>query len=255
VPDEAVAPSAIRHGPDKVMPRALELNEIPGVIDAFADAARRAMQAGFDTVELHGAHGYLLHAFLSPVANQRTDRYGGSPENRERLMLEVTEAVRAQVSNEKPLFIRLSCEDQAGIGPEQIIPLAHKLKSLGVDVIDCSSGGMRDDMRDIPGVDADRYGYQVDYARQLREATGIRTMAVGHIIHARQAEEILNAGAADIIALGREMLYNPNWPVDAAQKLGEDPDFELLPAYVRGPLASRRRRFEGVSSTFGPDWS
>jgi 2,4-dienoyl-CoA reductase-like NADH-dependent reductase (Old Yellow Enzyme family) len=253
VPDEAVAPSAIRHGPDKVMPRALELNEIPGVIDAFANAARRAVQAGFDTVELHGAHGYLLHAFLSPVANQRSDRYGGSTENRERLMLEVTEAVRAQVPDDKPLFVRLSCEDQAGVGPEEIVPLVRKLKALGVDVIDCSSGGMRDDMRDIPGVDADRYGYQVDYARQLRSGTGIATMAVGHIIHARQAEAILQEGAADIIALGREMLYNPNWPVDAAQKLGEDPDFELLPAYVRGPLASRRRRFEGTLSTFGAE--
>lgn len=255
VPDEAVAPSAIQHGPDKVMPRALELSEIPGIIDAFASATRRAMAAGFDTVELHGAHGYLLHAFLSPVANQRTDRYGGSEENRQRLMLEVTEAVRAQVPQDKPLFVRLSCEDQAGVGPEQIVPLVAKLKALGVDVIDCSSGGLRDDMRDIPGVNADEFGYQVPYARQLRAETGIATMAVGHIIHAQQAEAILQDGAADIIALGREMLYNPNWAIDAAQKLGEDPDFELLPVHVRGPMASRRRRFGGTLSTYVPGWA
>jgi 2,4-dienoyl-CoA reductase-like NADH-dependent reductase (Old Yellow Enzyme family) len=251
---DMVAPSAIAHAEGRPVPRALELSEIPDVIGAFVAAARRADAAGFDVIELHGAHGYLLHSFLSPVANQRTDRYGGSEENRKRLMLEVTEAVRAQWPADKPLFMRLSCEDLAGVGLEQIVPLARELKALGVDVIDCSSGGMRDDMREIPGVAPDSFGYQVRYAEQIRRDAGIPTMAVGHIIHPRQAEDILQSGRADLIAIAREMLYNPNWAIDAAQKLGEDPDFELLPPNVRGPMASRRRRFKGNLSTHGSEW-
>lgn len=254
IPQDIVAASAIAHAEGRPVPRALELNEIPDVIDAFAQAARRANEAGYDTIELHGAHGYLLHGFLSPVANQRTDRYGGTEENRKRFMLETTEAVRAAWPASKPLFMRLSCEDLAGIGLEQIIPLSRELKALGVDVIDCSSGGMRDDMRDIPGVAPDDFGYQVRYAEQIRHGADIATMAVGHIIHPRQAEDILAQGQADLIAIGREMLYNPNWAVDAAQKLGVDPDFTLLPENVRGPLASRRRRFKGGLSTHGMEW-
>lgn len=251
---DMVAPSAIAHADDRPVPRALELGEIPGVIDAFAQAARRADEAGFDTVELHGAHGYLLHGFLSPVANQRTDRYGGTDANRMRLMLEVSEAVRAVFPASKPLFMRLSCEDLAGVGPAQIIPLVHELKLLGVDIIDCSSGGMRDDMREIPGVSADSFGYQVVYAEEIRHAANIPTMAVGHIIHPQQAEDILARGQADLIAIGREHLYNPNWALDAAQKLGVDPDFSLVPGCIRGPLASRGRRFKGSLSTHGGEW-
>lgn len=251
---DLVAASAIVHAEDRPVPRALELSEIPGIVDAFAQAARRAHQAGYDTVEIHGAHGYLLHGFLSPVANQRTDRYGGSDANRMRLMLEVSEAVRAALPSNKPLFMRLSCEDLAGVGPAQIIPLAKELKALGVDVIDCSSGGMRDDMREIPGVAADSFGYQVCYSEEIRHAAEIPTMAVGHIIHAQQAEDILVAGQADLIAIGREYLYNPNWAIDAAQKLGVDPEFCLVPACVRAPLASRGRRFKGSLSTHGGMW-
>lgn len=251
---DIVGPSAVPHAPGRPVPRALDLAEIPTVVEAFAAAARRADSAGFDTVELHGAHGYLLHQFLSPVANQRTDQYGGSDANRARLMLEVTEAVRAALPAGKPLFVRLSCEDQAGVGLERIVPLARELKAVGADIIDCSSGGMRDDMRDIPGVAPDDYSYQVGYAQALRDGAGIATMAVGHIIHPQQAEAILAAGQADLIAIGREMIYNPNWAIDAAQKLGVDPDFALVPANIRGPLASRRRRFKGQLSTLGVDW-
>ncbi len=251
---DIVAPSALAHAEGRPVPRALDLSEIPDIIEAFVSAARRANEAGYDVIELHGAHGYLLHQFLSPVANQRTDRYGGSENNRKRLMLEVTEAVRDAWPVTKPLFMRLSCEDLAGIGLEQIIPLARDLQTLGVDVIDCSSGGMRDDMRDIPGVAPDDYGYQVRYAEAIRREVGIQTMAVGHIIHPQQAENILREGRADLIAIAREMLYNPNWALDAAQKLGEDPSFELAPPNVRGPLASRRRRFTGSLSTHGGDW-
>lgn len=251
---DMVAPSAIAHAEDRPVPRALELSEIPGVIEAFAAAARRADRAGFDAVELHGAHGYLLHAFLSPVANKRTDRYGGSDGNRRRLMLEVAEAVRAALPAGKALFMRLSCEDLAGVGLETTIPLSRELQALGVDVIDCSSGGMRDDMREIPGVEPDNYGYQVRYAEAIRKA-GVPTMAVGHIIHARQADDIVRNGQADLVAIGREMLYNPNWTIDAAQKLGQDPEFELLPVNVRQPMASRRRRFRHPLSTQVADWT
>ncbi len=254
IPQDIIAPSAIAHMEGRPVPRALELSEIPEVIEAFVQAARRAREAGYDTIELHGAHGYLLHQFLSPVANQRTDRYGGSEHNRKRFMLEVTEAVRAAWPQSKPLFMRLSCEDLAGVGMDQIVPLARELKAMGVDAIDCSSGGMRDDMREIPGVAPDSFGYQVGYSDEIRRGAGIPTMAVGHIIHPHQAEAILAQGRADVIAIGREMLYNPNWPVDAAQKLGMDPDFILVPESVRGPLASRRRRFKGSLSTFGAQW-
>lgn len=254
IPQDIVAPSAIAHAEGRPVPRALALTEIPEVVEAFASAARRANEAGFDMIELHGAHGYLIHEFLSPVANQRTDRYGGSDDNRKRFMMEVTEAVRAVWPQGKPLFMRLSCEDLAGIGLEQIIPLARELKTLGVDAIDCSSGGMRDDMREIPGVAPDNFGYQVRYAEAIRSEAGVPTMAVGHIIHPQQAENILKEGRADLIALAREMLYNPNWAVDAAQKLGIDPEFELMPANLRGPMASRRRRFKGSLSTHGTEW-
>lgn len=251
---DIIAPSAIAHSPDRPVPRALGANEIGDVVEAFAAAARRADQAGFDTVELHGAHGYLLHEFLSPIANERTDRYGGNEENRMRLMLEVSEAVRETFPAGKPVCMRLSCEDKAGIGLSEIVPLAARLKDIGIDLIDCSSGGMRDDMRDIPGVNPDDYSYQAHYAEVIRRDAGIASMAVGHIIHPAQAEELLQRGSADLIAIGRELLYNPNWAVDAAQKLGEDPDFELLPENLRGVLANRKKRFKGQLSTSSVSW-
>jgi 2,4-dienoyl-CoA reductase-like NADH-dependent reductase (Old Yellow Enzyme family) len=146
--------------------------------------------------------------------------------------------------------MRLSCEDLAGVGLEVTVPLSRELQALGVDVIDCSSGGMRDDMREIPGVAPDDYGYQVPYAAAIRQA-GVPTMAVGHIIQAAHAEDILQKGQADLIAIGREMLHNPNWAIDAAFKLGADPDSELYPVNLRQPMASRRRRFKHPLSTSG----
>lgn len=248
---DIVGPSAIAHSDRHVTPRALTEAEIQDVIGSFVAATRRADAAGFDAVELHGAHGYLLHQFLSPVANHRADRYGGDAAKRMRLFLEVAEAVRAALPAGKALFVRVSGDDQAGVGIEQIVALARELKAVGVDVIDCSSGGMREDMKDIPGINPDDYGYQVGYAAAVRKGADIAAMAVGHIIHADQAEAILRDGKADLIALGREILYNPNWAMDAAQKLGEDPDFMLVPENLRYYLASRRRRLKGVPSTYG----
>ena len=176
----------------------------------WGEAARRAAAAGFDVLEIHAAHGYLIHQFLSPYANVRNDEYGGSEENRMRFATEVVEAVREHWPNGKPLFMRLSVEDNAGWGPEESVRLAKQVGPIGVDVIDCSSGGMMgspvvgNDMR--PG-----YNYQVPYAEKLKRESDAMSMAVGMIVHADQAEAILQNGQADLVALAREILYNPNW--------------------------------------------
>jgi 2,4-dienoyl-CoA reductase-like NADH-dependent reductase (Old Yellow Enzyme family) len=246
---ELVAPSAIAHSPRAPVPRALSHNEVRDMAVKWADAAVRADKAGFDILEIHGAHGYLIHQFLSPVSNQRTDAYGGSELNRMRFAIEVAECVRAVWPQSKPLFMRLSCEDDAGWGPAESVKLARLLKEKGVDVIDCSSGGMT--AQPMDGERSKRYGYQVPYAEQIRREANIPTMAVGHIVHADQAEAILQEGRADLIALGREMLYNPNWAMDAAQKLGADPDFLSVPPPYRYWLAKRSKSgFEGKPSTW-----
>jgi len=227
---QIVAPSALPADEHSPVPHALSIADISDVVQAWGQAARRAHLAGFDVVEIHGAHGFLLHEFLSPLANQRTDAYGGSELNRMRFAIEVVESVRAHWPQHKPLFLRLSAEDDAGWGPAQSVALARLVKPLGVDVIDCSSGGLLG--KPPVGALKPTYGYQVPYAEQIRREAGIQTMAVGLIVHAEQAENILREGRADLIALAREMLYNPNWAVDAAQKLGCDPQFDLLaPAY------------------------
>ena len=173
-------------------PRALTRDEIPEVIERWGQAARRAHEAGFEVLDIHGAHGYLIHQFLSPFSNVRNDEYGGSELNRMRFCIEVVESVRAHWPASKPLFLRLSVEDDSGWGPDQSVALAKIVKPKGVDVIDCSSGGMRGS----PVVSAGpvTYGYQVPYAERLRSDAGIMSMAVGLIVHADQAEQILQEG-------------------------------------------------------------
>ena len=223
---ELVAPSPVQAVPEDPMPRGLSREEIPAVITRWADAARRALAAGFDAVEIHAAHGYLIHQFLSPIANQRNDDYGGSELNRMRFCIEVVEAIRAFWPADKPLFLRLSVEDDAGWGPEESTRLARIVGPKGVDVIDCSSGGLTGS----PTLSArPSYGYQVPYASKLKRDGGVMSMAVGLIVHADQAEAILQAGDADLIAIGREILYNPNWPTDAARKLGVADAFAAMP--------------------------
>ncbi|MPY73541.1 MAG: NADH:flavin oxidoreductase/NADH oxidase [Alphaproteobacteria bacterium] len=234
---ELVAPSALPSGPGDPEPRALSRDEIPRVVEAWGNAARRADEAGFDLLEIHGAHGYLIHQFLSPMANRRNDDYGGSELNRMRFAIEVVEAVRANWPNHKPLFMRLSVQDGAGWGPDESIALAKIVGPKGVDVIDCSSGGMTG--APVVGDGPVTYGYQVPYAERLRKEAGVMSMAVGLIVHADQAEEILQHGRADLIALAREILYNPNWPMDAAQKLGVDPKFAIVPPPQSYWLAKR----------------
>jgi 2,4-dienoyl-CoA reductase-like NADH-dependent reductase (Old Yellow Enzyme family) len=247
---ELVSSSALQSPEDEPLPRALGRDEISAVIENWGQAARRAHEAGFDVLDIHGAHGYLIHQFLSPFANRRNDDYGGSELNRMRFAVEVVESVRAHWPAHKPLFLRLSVEDDAGWGPDQSVALAKLVKPRGVDVIDCSSGGMRGS----PVVSAGpvTYGYQVPYADRLRNDAGIMSMAVGLIVHADQAEAILREGRADLIALARELLYNPNWPMDAARKLGAGPDFTLVPPAQAYWLSKRAQSVRDMlPSTYG----
>jgi 2,4-dienoyl-CoA reductase-like NADH-dependent reductase (Old Yellow Enzyme family) len=246
---ELVAPSAVNSPETDPTPRALTRDEVQDLVLRWGQAARRADEAGFEMLEIHGAHGYLIHEFLSPFSNLRNDDYGGSELNRTRFCIEVVEEVRRHWPERKPLFLRLSVDDDAGWDPDQSSRLSAIVKEKGVDVIDCSSGGMRGS----PVVSAGpvTYGYQVPYAAKIRRETGIMTMAVGLIVHADQAEGILRRGEADLIALARELLYNPNWPMDAAQKLGVDPGFGLVPPPQSYWLEKRARQVkELVPSTF-----
>jgi 2,4-dienoyl-CoA reductase-like NADH-dependent reductase (Old Yellow Enzyme family) len=239
-----VAPSALAHSEKWPVPKALERREVKDLVQAWGNAARRAHQAGFDVLELHGAHGYLVHQFLSERSNQRGDEYGGSELNRMRFVTEVTEAVRAHWPDHKPLFVRLSVEDNAGWGPGQSARLAKVLKGKGVDVIDCSSGGISE-LAPILGREI-RYSYQVPLSEYVRKHADIMTMAVGLIIHGDQAEQILRDKQADLIAVGREILNNPNWPMDAALKLGIEGPFRNVPPQFGYWLGARAKRGFGT---------
>lgn len=214
-----VAPSPIPFG-NLATPAELTIPEIHQVTEAFAAAAKRALEAGFEIAELHGAHGYLIHEFLSPLANRRTDQYGGSLENRMRFAVEVTDAVRKVWPDHLPLFLRISASDweEGGWTPEDSVRLAATLHPRGVDLIDCSSGGMVPHAKIQLGP-----GYQVPFAEKIRRETGIPTGAVGLITEPQQAEAILQAGAADLIVVAREFLREPYWPIRAAEELGVEP--------------------------------
>lgn len=247
---ELVAPSALRSDDDAPVPHALSLTQIATTVEAWGRAAARAHAAGYDVLEIHGAHGFLIHEFLSPVANVRNDAYGGSEIHRMRFACEVCEAVRANWPAEKPLFLRLSAEDDAGWGPAQSVELAKRVKPLGVDVIDCSSGGILG--KPPAGAAKPAYDYQVPYAERIRREAGLLTMAVGLIVHARQAEHILKSGRADLIALAREMLYNPNWALDAAQKLECAQPYDLVPPPSQYWLQRRAATLPAITpSTYG----
>lgn len=243
---ELIGPSPKPHGSGYHMPREVTTNDIDDLLQKYAAAARRADQAGFDVFEIHVAHGYLLHQFLSADANERTDKYGGSVENRMRFPLEVIDAVRSQWPQTKPLFIRISAVDETGLTVEDSARFAAEAEKRGVDLIDCSSGGMSGKAATQLG-----YGYQVPFARDIKRLSGVKTMAVGHIIHADQAESILQAGDADLVAIGREFLHNPNWPIDAAQKLGIEKPFAGIPANYAYWLNARfKGPFQGTPSTW-----
>jgi 2,4-dienoyl-CoA reductase-like NADH-dependent reductase (Old Yellow Enzyme family) len=216
---EPLAPSALAFRPGDPVPRAMTKADIEQTIADFAQAARYAREAGFRVVEIHAAHGYLIHEFLSPLSNERDDEYGGARENRMRFALEVARAVRDAWSAELPLFVRISATDWAegGWGLDDSIDLATRLRDLGVDLIDCSSGGLVPHAKIAVGP-----GYQVPFARAIREGAGIATAAVGMITEAEQAEEIVAGGAADAVFLARQMLRDPHFALTAARALGAD---------------------------------
>lgn len=197
------------------------LNEVglAQVVEAFSGSARRAREAGFQMVEIHGAHGYLLHSFLSPVSNQRDDAYGGSFENRTRLLREVVTAVREEWPPELPLFLRLSCTDwvEGGWTLDDSVELARLVMPLGVDLVDCSSGGIS---TSAPA--PSEPGFQIPFAERIRKEAGIRTGAVGLITEPEQADEVIREGRADIVFLGRQLLREPHWPLRAARELGQE---------------------------------
>lgn len=237
---ETVAPSALPFEAGWPTPRALTVEDLAELRDSWSRAAERALEAGFDIVEVHAAHGYLLHEFLSPLSNKREDDYGGSLANRMRFPLEVVEAVRAVWPHDKPVFVRISSTDwvKDGWSLEDSVAFAARLKALGVDVVDCSSGGMavpRDAVKPGPG-------YQVPFAAKIRDEAAVATMAVGLITEPQLAESIVAEGQADLVALAREALANPNWPHHAFHALGGDQqDFHAWPVQAGFWLRNRER--------------
>ena len=214
---QAVGPSPVPFLPNDPAPRQLAVTEIRKLSRSFAAAARRAITAGFDVIEIHGAHGYLIHEFLSPLSNLRTDEYGGSYDNRVRMPLEIVKAVREEIGPQLPLFMRISASDwtEGGWTIDDSVEFARRAKALGVDLIDTSSGGNVATAK-IPL----KPGYQVEFAARIRKDADILTGAVGMITTAEQAQLILDAGEADLILLARELLRDPYFPMHAAQKLG-----------------------------------
>jgi NADPH2 dehydrogenase len=225
---QTFAPSALPYAPGWHTPEALDDSGLERVKTAFAESARRASRLGFDAVEIHSAHGYLLHQFLSPISNQRDDQYGGSLENRMRFPLEVFEAVRKAWPEDKPLGVRLSATDwiDGGWDVESSIAYSKALKERGCDFIDVSSGGLAPEQKIVSAP-----GYQAGFASDIRRAVDCTVIAVGRITDAHQAETILNSGQADMVALARGMLFDPRWPWHAAQALGDQAAFP--PQYQR----------------------
>ena len=212
-----VAPSALAFDTGYPVPKALGVEEIGHIVDDFQGAAKRALRVGFDVVEIHAAHGYLLHEFASPLSNKRTDEYGGAFENRIRFGLRVTQAVREVWPENQPVFVRISATDwkEGGWDMEQSVELSRRLKSAGADLIDVSSGGI------VPGVQIPvGPGFQVNFAAAIRREAGVATGTVGMISDPAQAETILRTDQADMVFLARELLRDPYWPRRAAQELG-----------------------------------
>lgn len=226
---QTVAPSAIPFFETDSLPKALSIKEIEETVLSFEAAAKRALKAGFKVIEIHAAHGYLLHEFLSPLSNHRTDEYGGSLENRMRLLLQTAERLRRIIPNDFPLFVRISATDWVDDGwdLEQSIVLALALKDIGVDLIDASSGGMVPKATIPVGK-----GYQVQFARGIRERAQIKTGAVGLITDVEQSNAIITNGDADLVFLGRELLRDPYWGLKAQQELGGGAHWPLQYGYA-----------------------
>lgn len=227
-----VGPSQVPYSSELREPKEMKIEEIQNTIKAFVDAAVRADKAGFDAIEVHGAHGYLISSFNSPLSNKRTDSYGGSFQGRTKLCLEIVSQVRKVWPQHKPLFVRLSCTDwvEGGWDISQTVRLGYELKKLDVDVVDCSSAGQSPEQKVVPGP-----SYQVPFSDQVRREVGIATCAVGDIREAVQTEEILLNKRADLVAIGREFLRDPYWPIHAARHLGLDLHWPVQYDWAVGP--------------------
>jgi 2,4-dienoyl-CoA reductase-like NADH-dependent reductase (Old Yellow Enzyme family) len=247
-PWRRLGPSALAAGPEWSVPDALTRSDIANTVDEFAMATRRAEAAGFDAIELHCGHGYLLASFLSPISNHRTDEYGGDRDGRMRLVLEIAQRVRDEWPAAKPLFCRLSAVDGAegGWDLDDSAHLARALARCGVDVIDVSSGGLSEETRRLPVPRG--LGFQVDFAERIRSEAGVTTQAVGMIVDGLQAEEILRAGAADLIAIAREALNDPYWPRRARDDLKLAPDYAAWPVRHGVWLAKRDEQMGEILS-------
>ncbi|ORX53855.1 hypothetical protein BCR36DRAFT_582082 [Piromyces finnis] len=232
-PDQIVAPSPIAYDETFAVPKELSKEQIKQVVKDFGEAARRANEAGFDVVEIHAAHGYLIHEFLSPITNKRIDEYGGSFENRIRICLEVIESVKAQWPSEKPIFIRFSCEDyvEGGWNLEETAKLCTIVKKMGIDLVDCSSGGLSAEQK----ITALVPGYQVPFAKEIKKQNpDLIVSSVGLITNGKQAEEILESGASDVITVGRAFLRDSSTVLVWADDLGVE--IQWPSQYVRGKL-------------------
>ena len=225
---ETIAPSAVPHKPEEAAPRAMSRDDIQRVINDFAATARRARRLGFDAIELHAAHGYLLHEFLSPLANQRDDEYGGSMENRMRFLLQIYEVVRAELGPEIALGVRVTGSDwvEGGWTVDDCVTLCQRLEAVGADFVDVSSGGVSPLQKISIGP-----GYQVAFAAQVKQAVSMPVITVGMITEPQQAEDILQTGQADMVALARAFIADPRWPWHAAAALGGK--IEGHPQYYR----------------------
>ena len=250
---KTVAPSSIALAEGWQVPKALEKKDLDDLVLSYIKSAKLALEAGFQVLEIHAAHGYLLHSFLSPISNKRNDEYGGTLEGRAKILKEIAISIRNNIPDTVPLFCRISAVDGQKNGWElnDSISLSKILAEVGIDVIDCSSGGIAGRPRFAANDDGsalksnlDRgLGFQVPYAHEIKKNSEIKTMAVGVIVDPKQAENILTDEKADLIAMGRELMYNPFWLLHAAQVLGVDPDFNLWPEQYRWGV-NRRSKIE-----------
>lgn len=244
-------PSAISVGPGFPEPAEMSEADIKELISGFVVAAKRSVDIGFGVIELHGAHGYLLHSFLSPISNQRQDQYGGDLAGRMRVPLDVSRAVREAIGEDIPLFFRISAIDglEGGWSMDDSVQLAKALGEAGVDVVDCSSGGVSgaprfridDEGKPLKGSSARVPGFQVPYAERIKNETDLKSMAVGVIVDPDQAESIVSEGRADLVALGREIMYDPFWALHAAQALGADEEFTMWPPQYKWGVDRREQ--------------
>ena len=243
-PWTAIAPSAVPYADGWPTPNEMTDADIERVITAFASASRRAVEAGFKFIEIYAAHGFLVHQFLSPIANTRVDKWGATPEGRRRFAVEVAGAIRKAIPDTVPLSFRLSATDwvDGGVEVEDTIETAKALKAAGVDMIDCSTGGIGGRQR--PQRMKLGQGFQVPFAEQIKQAADMQTMAVGFLWDAKVCEDVISSGQADMVALARELLLDPNWPNRVSAELGADSDHSLWPPEAGWWLMKRERLCE-----------